>query len=98
MIIGCSAWDAHILAAYGEVARIWTVGSSTSTTKRKRQVEVGEITMGSRECSPTAEDVTTTPASTDDPHPQTLVFFRGLNILPIDPLLLDEDRERTKRR
>jgi hypothetical protein len=43
MIILCSAWDAHVLAAHGEVARIWTVGSSTSTVL---QSERGRLRLG----------------------------------------------------
>jgi hypothetical protein len=100
MIDGCSAWDAHVSVAHSEVARIWTVENHIAVRKRKRQVEVEGITLvQSRECSATAQDVVTTPASTDEPHTETPVSSQEFDILPIDPLLLDdEDRKRMKRR
>jgi hypothetical protein len=82
MIDGCSAWDAHVLLAHGEVARIWTVEQSIATGKRKRRVEAEQIT----------------PISTVELHAGSPGLFQGPDVLPIDPLLLDEDRKRTKRR
>lgn len=79
VIDGCSVWDAHVLAAHREVARTWTVGDSATVRKRKRQVEVGHVTTArSREC----------------PYPETALPLQGLEILPIDPRLLEEDRRR----
>jgi hypothetical protein len=98
MIDGCSAWDAHVSVAHGEVARIWTVESYIAVRKRKRQVEVEEITMvQSRECSATAQDVVTTPASTDEPHTENSGVLPRLRYPSHDPLLLDEDRKRVTR-
>jgi hypothetical protein len=74
MINGCSAWNAHVLVAHSEVARIWTVENYIAIRKRKRRLEVKEIMMVQfKECLTIVHDLVTAPASMDEPHIETLM-------------------------
>lgn len=95
VIDGCSAWDAHVSVAHGEVARIWTVENRSTGRKRKRMAESEEVATAASKGSSviTAQDV----APTDDIDTEVLAPSDDFDIRLVDPLLLGHDRKRMKR-